>query len=201
MDGKKRSASSGPIQITAALHELGRGRREIPAAVEEMLTGELRRIAAAWMRKERKAHTLCTTALVNEAYLRLFSRKKNHWNDRLHFLADASCVMRRVLVDYARRRLSREPGDRRVPIDHCPIAVDAITLQTLDVDRALDALAAMAPRQALLVELRYFGGCSLDEAAAAMEVSPRTADKDWLLARAWLKNYLDAHGKSQTGPA
>jgi RNA polymerase sigma-70 factor, ECF subfamily len=203
MEEKRRFVShdfSQADNITGNLGELAEGNRAIAPVVEVLLDAELRRLASAWMRRERKGHTLCTTALVNEAYLRIFKRKRAHWNDRHHFLADASRVMRRVLVDYSRQWQSRVHG-QQVPLELCWIGVDAITIEALAIDRALEAMSAIAPRQAQLVELRFFGGCSLEEAAAAVGISPRTADKDWRLARAWLKNHLDSGRESRTEPA
>jgi RNA polymerase sigma factor (sigma-70 family) len=109
--------------------------------------------------------------------------------------------MRRVLVDYSRRRQARIQDSRQVPLEFCSIGVDAVTMEALEIDQALETMAMIAPRQAQLVELRFFGGCSLEEAAETLGISARTADKDWLLARAWLKNFLDSGGGSRTAPA
>jgi RNA polymerase sigma factor (TIGR02999 family) len=202
MEEERRTGASKPEpnNVTTGLRRLGSGQSGVSRGVESFLERELHRLASATMRKERQGHTLSTTGLVNEAYLRLFARKKSHWNDRLHFLADASRVMRRVLVDHFRRRQVRSPLGMRVEFDASLHGVDSISVQALDMDRALKALARIAPRQARLVELRFFGGCSLEEAAALLEISPRTADKDWVLARAWLKSHLDAGGESPNEP-
>jgi RNA polymerase sigma factor (TIGR02999 family) len=151
------------------------------------LERELHKLAARHMRRERRDHTLQTTAIVNEAWLRLFRDGGVHANDRHHFLAIASRVMRQVLVDYARARQSEKRAGATVSIDSAGIVTGLIQPQILDVHAALEAMATIAPRQAQLVELRFFGGLSLEEAAAVLEVSPRTADKHWKLARAWLR--------------
>jgi RNA polymerase sigma factor (TIGR02999 family) len=202
MPEKKRNFNFEQAEnITGGLRELGRGSSAVAPDIQLLLDAELRRLASAWMRKERKGHTLCTTALVNEVYLRILGRKGKHWNNRQHFLADASRVMRRVLVDYSRRRQARIQDSRQVPLEFCSIGVDAVTMEALEIDQALETMAMIAPRQAQLVELRFFGGCSLEEAAETLGISARTADKDWLLARAWLKNFLDSGGGSRTAPA
>jgi RNA polymerase sigma factor (TIGR02999 family) len=145
------------------------------------------------MRKERPDHTLQTTALVNEAYLRLLGSEPIEWNDRSHFLAMASRAMRQILIDYARLRNSeKRGGGRKVDLESANASLDPIDPQVLDVDAALHELAGMAPRQAKLVELRFFGGLSLEEAAKVLGISGRTANKDWALARAWLRRRLES---------
>ena len=153
------------------------------------------------MRREREDHTLQPTALVNEAYLRLFHQSGRAWNNRQHFLVEASRTMRRVLVDYARNRNSQKRSAEHLSLEFCGAAVEPVSVDVIEIHRLLDELAAMAPRQALLVELRFFGGCSLEEAAEAAGISPRTADKDWTLTRAWLKNRLNATSGSRNEPA
>ena len=172
-----------------------------PASVSAV-EGELRRLAGQVLRKERPNHTLQPTALVNEAYLRLFRRQKAEWNSREHFMADAARAMRRVLVDYARARLTQKRSTEGLGVVSCDPAIAAVSVEVIDIHRLLDELAEIAPRQAQLVELRFFGGCSLEEAAAVIGIAPRTADKDWLLTRAWLKNRLAGPNRqSESAPA
>lgn len=159
-----------------------------------MVYAELRAIAARHLRSERSGHTLQPTALVNEAYLRLHGLANVPWHDRAHFFAIASRIMRRVLVDHARANLAqkRGAGSPRVQLDDglregAP-AMDAARL--IDLDRALDRLAAEEPRLSRLIELRFFGGLNIDEVSALLDCSPRTAKRDWAFARAWLLHKL-----------
>jgi RNA polymerase sigma factor (TIGR02999 family) len=154
---------------------------------------ELRRLAAAHMRREREGHTLQTTAVVNEAFLRLFgtdSGRQIHWNDRQHFLAAASQAMRRILVDHARAGRAAKRNAVTIPMESVEIGEIHIDPDLIDIHTALDEFAAIAPRQARLVELRFFGGLTLEEAAGVLGISVRLADKDWALARAWLRRRL-----------
>jgi RNA polymerase sigma factor (TIGR02999 family) len=154
---------------------------------------ELRRLAAIALRHERPDHTLQPTALVHEAYLRLMDLPGHAWKDRTHFLALASRAMRRILVDHARTRkaLKRGGGDvgaldsLDIPIIDPAPAVDIVLLDT-----ALDRLAAIDSRQARIVELRFFGGLSVEETAAVIGASPRTVKRDWQLTRAWLRREM-----------
>ena len=162
-----------------------------------MVYAELRAIAARHFGAERPGHTLQPTALVNEAYLRLRGLGDVPWHDRTHFFAIASRIMRRLLVDHARAKMAQKRGadaPRVVMSEGLHHAgqssLDAAEL--IDVDRALDELAAEAPRLARLVELRFFSGLGIDEASSLLGCSPRTAKRDWAFARAWLLNRLSA---------
>ncbi len=156
---------------------------------------ELRRVAARAMRGERPDHTLCTTALVNEAWLELSKLTRIQWQSRAHFLAIAAQAMRRVLIDYAvaRRRLKRGGGRVREPLDGDAVAaVVAQEDDMLALDEALQSLAAMNERHARIVECRFFGGMSVEETAEALGISPATVKRDWSLARAWLNRELQS---------
>jgi RNA polymerase sigma factor (TIGR02999 family) len=162
-----------------------------------LVYGELKALATRQMRRERGDHTLQTTALVHEAYLRLFGGEAIPFEGRSHLLALAARAMRRVLVDAARRvRAAKRPSpDLRVELEEAAFAApvqpsDAATV--VAVDLALQALAALDPRQARIVELKFFGGLTLDEIAAALEVSEATVTREWRAARAWLKSRLAA---------
>ncbi len=179
------AGSSDFQEITSLLERSSGGDKSAAADLMRLIEGELRRIAAIHMRRERANHTLQPTALVNEAFIRLLGTEGRQWNDRQHFLAVASRVMRRLLVDYARR-----PRAPMIPLDVADAAIGPVSTRVLDVHRALEEFASIAPRQAELIELRFFGGLSLEEAAEVLGISPRTADKDWALARAWLKKKL-----------
>jgi len=155
---------------------------------------ELYRLAAGYMRGEQREHTLQATALVNEAYLRLIDWKNVQWTNRGHFLGVAAQVMRRVLVDYARSRRSdkRGGGARPVSLDEAPtLAQDRVGL-LVDVDEALNRLAAIDPKRAKVVELRYFGGLSVEETAEVLKISPITVIRNWNFAKAWLLRELGA---------
>jgi RNA polymerase sigma factor (TIGR02999 family) len=156
---------------------------------------ELRRIAARAMRGERPDHTLCTTALVNEAWLELSKLTRIQWKNRSHFLAIAAQAMRRVLIDHAvaRRRLKRGGGQLVEPLDTDAVAVVVEQADDmLALDEALQRLTAMNERHAKIVECRFFGGMSVEETAEALGISPATVKRDWTLARAWLNRELQA---------
>ena len=187
MNGEK---STQPEEITSLLHRFASGEDAAGGELMRVIEVELRRIASRYMRRERQGHTLQTTALVNETYLRLVGAESTEWKDRNHFLAVASRVMRQILIDYARSRNAEKRGGQRVEFDTADVSLGPVQPHVLDVDQALTELALIAPRQAQLVELRFFGGLSLEEAAAVLNTAPRTADKDWALARAWLRRRL-----------
>ncbi len=151
----------------------------------------LRRIAANQLRQERGDHTLQTAALVNEAYLRLVDQKRVDWRDRVHFFAVAARIMRRVLLDHARRQgtAKRGGGCLVLGLDAADVAVAPRT-DLLELDRALDALGQAKPDLARLVELRYFGGLTKHELATVLEIAPATVTRRWRLARAWLFRFL-----------
>ena len=166
------------------------------AALEELLPlveAELRRLARIYMAKERRGHTLQTTALVNEAFVRLVDAKGLRWQDRSHFLGISARLMRRVLVDHARARgyQKRGGGAQRVTLtDALAIAPEPL-LNVIDLDRALEALAVVDARKAKVVELRFFGGLSVEEASEVLHVSSDTIKRDWRLAKLWLMRELE----------
>lgn len=150
---------------------------------------ELKRIAASQLRHERPDHTLQTTALVHEAFLRLVDQRGVDWRDRAHFFGLAAGMMRRVLVDHfrARRALKRSAPEAGAPVDVFALGREA---EVLDLDRALTALAASHPRQARVVEMRYFADLDVEEVALCLEISAPTVKRDWKFARAWLNAEL-----------
>ena len=157
---------------------------------------ELRRLAASYIRRERPGQTLQATALVHEAYVRLIGEKAQNWQNRTHFLAIAALSMRQILVQRARaRHAAKRGGDpERITLDERLLAAPAGNAQEVDLvalDAALEKLAALDQRQSKVVELRYFGGLSVEEAADVLGISPATVKRDWTLARAWLKRELD----------
>jgi RNA polymerase sigma factor (TIGR02999 family) len=178
--------------ITHLLHEWSAGDQRALDELTPLVYEELRRQAARYLRRERRGHTLQTTELIHEAYLRLVDARDVHWQGRTHFFAIAANLMRRILVDHARRRDAGKRGGSqvRVPLD----AAEAVAVETgvdlLAVDEALDRLAALNEQQARVVELRFFSGLSIEETAEALGVSPRTVTRDWAVARAWLQREI-----------
>jgi RNA polymerase sigma-70 factor (ECF subfamily) len=158
-----------------------------------LLYAELRRIARRYLARERPGHTLQATALVHEVYLRLIPQHAATWEDRARFVGVAAHVMRQILVEHARsrNRLKRGGDYERHPLDDQTARVDANAARWDVLDQALDRLAALDPRQARVVELRYFGGMTVEEAAAVLGVSPKTVKRDWSVARAWLRREMD----------
>jgi RNA polymerase sigma-70 factor (ECF subfamily) len=157
---------------------------------------ELRRLAASYFRRERPGQTLQATALVHEAYLRLIGEKTHNWQNRTHFLAIAALSMRQILVQRARaRKAAKRGGDpERIVLDEQLLPAPAAAQQEIDLvalDAALEKLAALNQRQAKIVELRYFGGLSVEEVGDVLDISPATVKRDWTLARAWLRKELD----------
>jgi len=162
-----------------------------PQALEKLIPlvySELRRLAAHYMRRERPDHTLQTTALVHEAYLRLAGRESKNWQDRAHFFAIAAEAMRSILVDHARARQAwrRGAGATKVPLDEARTSAPPRPEEILALDEALGRLARTDERQARIVELRYFAGMTVPEVAEVLDISERTVMRDWYLAKAWL---------------
>jgi RNA polymerase sigma factor (TIGR02999 family) len=153
---------------------------------------ELRQIAHRHMRKERPGHTLQTTALINEAWLKLMGRSSANWQDRAHFLGVAAGLMRRILVDHARGicREKRGGGVAKLPLDEALVFSTAKSAELVALDDALDEFARFDPRGAQVVEFRYFGGMSVEETAEALGIHPRTVIRSWGLAKVWLKREL-----------
>ncbi|MCP5119272.1 MAG: sigma-70 family RNA polymerase sigma factor [bacterium] len=180
-------------EVTVLLHRLRQGEGKAADELAPLVYNELRRIAGAFMRDERPGHTLQPTALANEAWLRLADQNRADWQDRVHFFRVAARLMRRVLVDHARARLAGKRGGGEAPVnlDWLEIADRPEKLeQVLFVDRAIERLEGLDSQQARVVELHYFGGMSVQETAAALGVSARTVDRDWAMAKAWLRREL-----------
>ena len=187
-----------PGAVTRALAKAGAGNQ---AAYDEwfpLVYAELRRIAAREMRREKPGRTLQTTALVHEAYLRLLKDASLSFENRAHFLGIAARAMREVLIDRSRARGAKKRGgqDVRIPLDEAQLAAPDAGVPVEDLDRALERLAAVSPRAARVVEMRFFGGLSVEETAAAMDLSPATVKREWALARAWLHRDLTGSGAS-----
>jgi RNA polymerase sigma factor (TIGR02999 family) len=182
-------------EITQLLRAWSHGDPSALDALTPVVYEQLKRLAVGHMRREGPHHVLQTTALVHEAYLRLALGATVEWRDRIHFFAVSAQIMRRILVDVARERLATKRGGDARPVTGVDLdtLVDPRTERALEMcalNDALTRLAAMDPRRARVVELRYFGGVTLDETAAILNVSSRTVANDWQLARAWLKREL-----------
>jgi len=160
-------------------------------ALTPVVYQELHTLARRYMRRERPGHSLQTTALVNEAYIRLVDYKRMQWQDRAHFFAVSSQVMRRILVEHARRQnLKRGGGVPHVSLEQVAVVGGGEDMDLVSLDRALDALARIDPRKMRIVEMRFFGGLSVEEAAEVLKVSTITVKRDWRAARAWLYREL-----------
>lgn len=179
-------------EITQLLEDVRQGKRESQQKLLELVYDELHRLASAYMRRERKDHTLQSSALVNEVYMRLFGDARIGWESRGHFYVAAAQTMRRTLIDHARKRAA----GKRLGMLH-PVALTDSLMMTqeapdsmLDLDRAIQHLATMDERQGKIVELRFFAGLSVDETAEVLGISPKTVKRDWASARAWLEGEL-----------
>ena len=184
--------------ITRLLSEWNQGNRAALDRLLPLVYDELHRLAGSYMRQERPDHTLQTTALVHEAYLRLVGSQNARWDNRVHFFAAAAQVMRHILIDYARShaRDKRGGGKPEVSLDEAAILSTERAHELLAVDDALTSLTALDERKGRVFELRYFGGMSVDEAAEALQVSPATIARDWRMAKAWLTRELSARAPS-----
>jgi len=182
--------------VTELLRAWSDGDDEALERLMPLVEAELRRLARAYMGRERRGHTLQTTALMNEAFLKLTDARRVRWQDRAHFLGISARLMRRVLVDHARHRgyQKRGGGAERVTLhDELVISADP-ALDVVALDRALEALAKVDVRKSRTIELRFFGGLSVEETAEVLKVSPDTVKRDWRLAKLWLLRELEGEG-------
>jgi RNA polymerase sigma factor (TIGR02999 family) len=185
-----------PQEVSQLLAAWGRGDR---AALDELIPlvhGELRRLAHLYSGRESPGCTLQTSALVNEAYLRLAGQSSPHWQDRAHFFAICAQLMRQILVDYARRRRARKRGggELKVSLDEGLLVSDGPAADVVALDEALLRLAELDPRQSRIVELRFFGGLSIEETAEVLGVSPGTVMREWTFVKAWLRREISQRG-------
>lgn len=182
--------------VTELLLEWQQGDREALDRLTPLVYDELRRIAHRYVQMERNGHTLETTALVNEAYLRLVGGQKIDWQNRSHFFAVTAQVMRHILIDHARRRRYMKRGGevQRVSLEEANAMTEVRAAELVALDEALDALAKLDPRKSRVVELRYFGGLNLEETADVLEISMMTVRRDWRAAKAWLYRRMRDEG-------
>ena len=185
--------SRAPGDVTRLLRQLSEGHQESLPHLMPMVYDDLRRVAGAFMRRERQGHTLQVTALVHEAYLRLVDQRDTHWQNRAHFFAIAAQAMRRILVEHARAKGAEKRGGEleRVSLDDICIALTPRHSELLlSLDEALTRLERLSPRQCRIIEYRFFSGMTEDETAAVLDISARTVKRDWRVARAWLNREL-----------
>ncbi len=181
-----------PKDVTQMLNEWGQGHREALDRLMPLVYDELRRLADHYLRRERPDHTLEATGLVHEAYLRLVDQKNVHWQSRAHFFGIAANLMRRILVDYARRHHAAKRGEavEKLSLDEAVSLAEAREVGLVALDDSLTSLAVIDPQQSRIVELRFFGGLTIEETAEVLGVSPATVFYEWSLARAWLHRQL-----------
>ena len=179
-------------EITQLLVEWSDGNQSALDELYPLVYDELHRLARRYMSRERKGHTLQTTALINEAYVRLVDQRNVHWANRSHFFAISAQIMRRILIDHARRHgyAKRGGGAQQVSLDEAATVTSGIGSELINLDDALKTLAEMDPRRSQVVELRYFGGLNNEEIAGVLNVSENTVTRDWNMARAWLYKQL-----------
>jgi RNA polymerase sigma factor (TIGR02999 family) len=175
-------------EITGLLVDWSNGDQTALEKLLPLVEQELRRLAHSYMRRENRDHTLQTTALVNEAYLKLIDQKKTRWQNRAHFFGIAAQIMRRILLNYARDQHREKRGGKAVQVSLSEASVVCLEKpeELIALDEALERLAAVDERKSRVVELRYFGGLEIDEIAEVLKVSPITVMRDWKFARAWL---------------
>jgi RNA polymerase sigma factor (TIGR02999 family) len=192
--------SAQSVEITRLLKAWGQGDAAALDRLTPLVYEHLRRLARSYMRKERPGHTLQATALVNEAFVRLVDARNLSWQDRAHFFAVCARIMRRILVDAARSRvaLKRGGGAHRdtdptgIDLDRLPAMTSDTSDQVCALDEALNTLARIDPRRAQVIELRFFGGLTVEETSAVLRISPQSVLRDWKIARAWLARELGA---------
>jgi RNA polymerase sigma-70 factor, ECF subfamily len=196
---RKETQAADYAQVSRLLRAWGNGDRAALDRLTPIVYEELRRLARRYMRGERPGHSLQTTALVNEAYMRLVGYKGMQWQNRAHFFAVSAQLMRRILVEHARRHnLKRGGGVQHVSLDETAIVGGDRAADLVALDEAMDALARLDARKAQVVEMRFFGGLSVEETAEVLKVSSVTVMRDWSTAKAWL--YLELTGGKNDGP-
>ena len=180
-------------EVTQLLIEWSNGDKAALDKLTPLIYDELRRLAHHYMSREHPGHTLQTTAVVNEAYLRLVNRKRVHWQNRAHFFAIAAQLMRSILVDHARSHAyaKRGGGAQKMALDEAMIISQERAAEVVALDEALDQLAEIDPRQSRIVEMRFFGGLTIEETAEVLSLSPATIKREWSTAKAWLYHELN----------
>ena len=181
-----------PSQVSQLLMNWSEGDKAALDQLIPLVHAELRRLAKRYMGRQNPGHTLQTSALINEAYLRLVDQQSVQWQDRAHFFAVSAQIMRNILIDHARKYqyAKRGGGARKVSLDESAVMPEQRAAELVVLDDALDKLATVDPRKSQIVELRFFGGLSYDETAEVMKISARTVQREWRAARAWLQRAM-----------
>jgi RNA polymerase sigma-70 factor, ECF subfamily len=181
-----------PQDVTVLLGEVAQGDQQAVSKLMPLVYSELRRLAGRYMNRERSEHTLQPTALVHEAYLKLVQNPPVEWQNRAHFFGIAAQLMRQILIDYARGhgREKRGGGQQVLPLEGAIVFSPEKSTELLRIDESLQRLTKLDPRQARIVELRFFGGLTVEETAQVMGVSPKTVKREWSMAKAWLHGDL-----------
>jgi RNA polymerase sigma factor (TIGR02999 family) len=191
IEGAARNGDSAGEDVSTLLQAWSHGDREALDRLTPIVYRELHHLAGRYMRQERPSHSLQTTALVNEAYMRLVDYKRMQWQNRAHFFAVSAQLMRRILVEHARRHnLKRGGGMPHVSLDESAIVAAGRDADLVRLDEAMNALAEIDPRKVQVVEMRFFGGLSVEETAEVLQISPVTVKRDWRAAKLWLYREL-----------
>jgi RNA polymerase sigma factor (TIGR02999 family) len=192
--------STSQQEVTQLLKDWSGGDEGALEKLIPLVQPELHRLAQRYMSRERIGHTLQATALLNEAYLQLVDDPTRNWENRTHFIAATAQLMRRIIVDYARERcsLKRGGGALKISLDDAALVAETRSEELLALDEALEKLAAQDPRKNQIVELRYFGGLTVEETAAFLKLSPRTVKREWRMAKAWLYRALSGQEPNET---
>ncbi|MBA2621739.1 MAG: sigma-70 family RNA polymerase sigma factor [Acidobacteria bacterium] len=180
--------------VTVLLRQMSDGSESAPEELLPLVYDELRKLARGYLRNERQDHTLQPTALVHEAYIRLVDWENVSWQNRAHFFAVAANVMRRILVDHARtKKAQKRDGGQKLELDEAVSFAAAREIDLIALDEALENLAAFDETQAKIVELRFFGGLTIEETAHTLKISPATIKREWTIAKAWLFQRINTH--------
>lgn len=185
--------SALPNEVTHLLIDWSKGDKAALDQLIPLVEAELRRLARHYMARENPGHTLQTSALINEAYIRLVNQQDIPWQNRAHFFGVAAQVMRHILIDHARKHCyaKRGGGARKVPLEEAMIVNDKRAEELVALDDALKDLTALDPRKSRIIELRFFGGLSIEETAEALQISPVTVTREWRSAKAWLRREMN----------
>lgn len=194
--------ASAPDEVNQLLREWGDGDHQAQEKLLPLIYNELRRLAHNFLYRERSGHTLQTTALVHEAYLKLIDQKDARWQNRAHFFAISAQAMRRILIDSARRHTADKRGGKaeKISLEEVAIVGGGPDSNLLALDEALDRLARVDAQQSRIIELRYFGGLTIEETGHVMNLSPATVKREWAMARAWLYEAIAAGGGGGDAP-
>jgi len=195
-----KTPSPSQQEVTQLLKDWSGGDEGALGKLIPLVQPELHRLAQHYLSREHGGHTLQTTALLNEAYLRLVDDPTRNWQNRTHFVAATAQLMRRIMVDHARehRSLKRGGGALKVPLDDAALVTETRSKELLALDEALEKLAALDPRKGQIVELRYFGGLTVEETAAFLKLSDRTVKREWRMAKVWLYRTLTGEQPYET---